>query len=472
MFLPINIQMENRCCLIVGGSEVAARKCAKLVEYGALVTAVAVRFSDDPVWSSEKVTVVCKSYEPEQLEGMFLVIAATDDQMVNDAVLADSAERGVLAQRTDHADAGDFFLPATLRRGDLTISYGTNGVNPAFSRTLRDEAEGFYDDAFACYCGMIADLRSRQDWLKMDQKQRRNGLRAMARNYARLIGLIREGRQELAVMLLEKSAGLGKHSTMEPAIVSLIGAGPGDPGLITVKGAEHLRQADVVLHDGYANPELVKKYCPDAEHIDVGKHKGGICRTQTEINSLLLEKAKTGAVVVRLKGGDPLLFGRGGEEARMLAKNGIPFEIIPGVTSGLAVPAYCGIPVTDREFSSSVGFYSMHKKNGNGLSEDEWRRMANGPDTLVLLMGTTLLRDIAGQLIRYGRPANTPVALLARGTLPDQARYLGTLETIASLVEACNPVRPGLVVVGDVVNVIPDMDWFSSVTFRDSEDIQ
>lgn len=209
---------------------------------------------------------------------------------------------------------------------------------------------------------------------------------------------------------------------------------------------------------------------PQAEHIDVGKHKGGNCRTQTEINTLLLEKARTGAVVVRLKGGDPLMFGRGGEEARMLSEQNIPFEIIPGVTSALAAPAYAGIPVTDREFSSSVGFYSMHKKNGQGLSEPEWQRIANGPDTLVLLMGSTLLSEIAENLIRYGRAAATPVALITRGTHQDQSRYVSTLAGISSLAAAHKPARPGLVVVGDVVKVIPSMDWFSCVTVTDSED--
>lgn len=467
MFLPVHIQMTNRPCLVVGGSDVAARKCRKLLEHGAVITAVAPLFNDDPVWTAGGVTLVRQGYEPGLLAGMFLAVAATDDPQVNTAVLADAEKRGVLAQRTDLADAGDFFLPATLRRGALTVSFATDGQNPAFSRALRDEAAARYDDSYGRYCALTEELRNSATWRQLTTEQRRRGLRAMARAATTVLGLLKANNEAAARDLLAEAAGLQSPATPVPALVSLIGAGPGDSGLITIKGAQRLQQAEVVLHDGYANPLLLELYCPFAEQIDVGKHKGGVCLSQDQINTLLLEKAATGARVVRLKGGDPLMFGRGGEEARLLAEHGIPFEIIPGVSSGLAVPAYAGIPVTDRSFASSVGFYSMHKKEGKGLSEQEWQRMAQGPDTLVLLMGSTVLGDIAENLIRHGRSPATPVALITKGSHPAQARYLATLATIAELAAAHTPERPGLVVVGNVVNVIPAMDWFPCTTITD-----
>jgi uroporphyrin-III C-methyltransferase/precorrin-2 dehydrogenase/sirohydrochlorin ferrochelatase len=469
MFLPIHIQMENRPCLIVGGSRVAARKCMKLLEYGARVTAVAPAFCHDPVWQQTGVTCLCQPYDVSLLDGIFLAIAATDDQQVNADLLHDAAQLGILAQRTDQADAGDFFLPATLRQGALTVSFGSDGVNPAFSRMLRDQAAARYDEAYSVYGAMTEEIRGSAAWQRLAQQQRKSGLRALSRCSGRALALIRSGKNDEARDLLAAAAGIKAATTAIQQPVCLIGAGPGDPGLITVKGAERLQQAEVVLYDGYANPLLLQQYCPDAEHIDVGKHKGGACRTQAEINGLMLEKAATGAAVVRLKGGDPLMFGRGGEEARLLAQHGIPFEIIPGVTSGLAAPTYAGIPVTDREFASSVGFYSMHKKEGELLSDQEWQRMAQGPDTLVLLMGSTVLQEIAENLIRCGRAPATPVALITKGTHPTQTRYLGTLATIAGLAERHRPERPGLVVVGDVVNVIPAMDWFPCVTISGTE---
>ncbi|ACD97356.1 uroporphyrinogen-III C-methyltransferase [Trichlorobacter lovleyi] len=468
MFLPLQIQMENRPCLIVGGSTVAARKCSKLIEYGARVSVVAPVFCDDPVWQSPQVSTVTAPYTASQLDGMQLVIAATDDPAVNQAVLDGAASRGILAQRTDHPDAGDFLLPATLRRGSLTVSFATEGVNPAFSRLLRDHAQNHYDDTYTRYCELMAAVRDGSAWQQLSKPQRKQGLRAMARCSVKVLSLLRSGQEDAAIALLETAAGIRVTATVGGwPLVYLIGAGPGDPGLITVKGAQRLQEAEVVLYDGYANPLLLEQYCPFAEHIDVGKHKGGACPTQAEINALLLAKAQTGVVVARLKGGDPLMFGRGGEEARLLAEHGIPFEIIPGVSSGLAAPAYAGIPVTDREFASSVGFYSMHKKEGTLLSEQEWQRMAQGPDTLVLLMGSTVLAEIAENLIRYGRAPSTPVALITKGTHPTQTRYLATLATITALAARHRPQRPGLVVVGDVAGVAPAMDWFPCTTIRD-----
>lgn len=262
MFLPVHIQMANRPCLVVGGSDVAARKCQKLLEHGAVITAVAPLFNDDPVWTAGGVTLVRQGYEPGLLTGMFLAVAATDDLQVNTAVLADAEKRGVLAQRTDLADAGDFFLPATLRQGALTVSFATDGVNPAFSRMLRDEAAAAYDDAFGNYCTMTEELRCSAPWHQLDKKQRKSGLRAMARCSNKVLALIRAGKQDEARLTLEEAAGIKAQPSQRPATVCLIGAGPGDPDLITIKGAMRLRQAEVVLHDGYANPVLLDRYCP------------------------------------------------------------------------------------------------------------------------------------------------------------------------------------------------------------------
>jgi uroporphyrin-III C-methyltransferase len=244
--------------------------------------------------------------------------------------------------------------------------------------------------------------------------------------------------------------------------VSLIGAGPGDPGLLTVKGAACLQAADVVLFDAIANPLLVTRYAPHAEKIDVGKRKGNCKHSQEDITRLMLDLARRGRNVARLKGGDPTIFGRGGEEARALFEAGIPFEIVPGVSCVAAAPAYAGIPITDREYGSSFGVYTIHKKDGAGLSEEQWRRMAGGPDTLILLMGKTMLATVAEKLVRQGRPAATPVALITDGTTCRQKCFIGTLATIVEEVErgTDGTEGPGLIVVGEVVSAFSGMQWF------------
>ncbi len=468
MYLPINIQMDGRRCVVVGGSTVAARKCTKLAGCGAVVTAIAPVFSDDPVWNSGQVELVRDVYRTGCLGKAFLVIAATDDPLLNETILGDARQNDMLAQRVDQSDAGDFFLPATHACGPLTVSFATDGVNPAFSRALKKRAGADYDEAYGECCRLMEQVRNLPEWQVMERNQRGRALKGMADCSEKVIGHIRRGRTERAYdCLLETAFGPGRPGSSVP-LVYLVGAGPGDLGLLTIKGAQALRMADVVLYDGFANPLLLEQYCrQDAELIDVGKHKGNHRKTQEEINALLIEKAVGNRVVVRLKGGDPILFGRGGEEARVLASHGISFEIVPGVTSALAVPIYAGIPVTDREYASSVGFYSLHRKEGSAFTEMDWERMAKGPDTLVLLMGSTVLADIVRQLVRYGRPETTPVALITRGTNPGQKRYLATLATIMPLVAGRQIERPAIIVVGDVVRAAATMDWFACETITE-----
>lgn len=466
MLLPVNLNVQDRLCVVVGGGRVARRKCRKLVEHGARVRAVAPVFCEDAVWAEPGVELVRGSYERGGLAGAFLVIAATDDAVVNRQVGEDAAALGILQQQVDAPEACDFMLPATLRRGDVTVSFATDGVIPALAAVLKAEAERAYDDAYGAFCELVGQVKREAAWQALAGPQREAALERLAG--AGLVELLRAGREdearEKALQIVQGIAGEGRSCKGK---VYLIGAGPGDPGLFTIKGAVCLRQAEVVLYDAIANPVLLELYCPRAERIDVSKRKGCCRQTQEEINALLIEHALAGRTVARLKGGDPLLFGRGGEEARALAERDIAYEFVPGVSCVTGVPTYAGIPVTDREYASSLGVYSIHKKGGYGLSDEEWRRMAQGPDTLVLLMGRTVVGVIAEKLVQFGREPETPVALITQGTLPTQTRALGTLGTIAQVVKSAQLEGPGLVVVGDVVRAIPTMDWFACRTIGD-----
>jgi uroporphyrin-III C-methyltransferase/precorrin-2 dehydrogenase/sirohydrochlorin ferrochelatase len=246
----------------------------------------------------------------------------------------------------------------------------------------------------------------------------------------------------------------------KPGHVYLVGAGPGDPGLITVKAVECLRVATVVIHDALSNPVLLDMYCPGVKRIDVSKRKGMCQHMQPEINAMMIECALRGEVVVRLKGGDPMIFGRVGEEARALAQAGVPFDIVPGISSLSGVPAYAGIPITDREFGAhSLGIYSLHLRNGKGLSAEQWQKMAHGPDTLVLFMGMTVLSEAVGRLMDNGMVGTTPIALITQGTMEKQRQYVGTLDTIVAEIGDQRLEGPGLIVIGNVVKAAPAMAW-------------
>jgi uroporphyrinogen III methyltransferase/synthase len=244
--------------------------------------------------------------------------------------------------------------------------------------------------------------------------------------------------------------------------VYLVGAGPGDPGLITQKGRDCLAQAEVVVYDRLLDEQLLKVVSPKAEKVYVGKAAGEHTRSQSEINQLLLEKAREGKTVVRLKGGDPFIFGRGGEEAGALADNAISFEIVPGITSSVAVPAYAGIPLTHRQLSSSLAVITGHEALGKGSSSINWEKLATAVDTLVFLMGMKNLPEIVVKLIEHGRSPDTPVAVIKEGTTPEQETVVGRLGDIVAKAEEHHLTPPAVIVVGEVVRLREKLRWFDN----------
>lgn len=242
--------------------------------------------------------------------------------------------------------------------------------------------------------------------------------------------------------------------------VYLVGAGPGDPGLITLKGKECIQASDVMIYDYLASPALLSYASPDVEIIYVGKKEGTHTLPQEEINQLIAQKALEGNVVTRLKGGDPFVFGRGGEEAEALVARGIPFEVVPGVTSGVAAAAYAGIPITHRSLTSSMAFVTGHEHPDKKTSNINWSCLATGIGTLVFFMGVKNLPDIVKQLVRHGRPATTPVALVRWGTTPRQLTVTGTLKNIVERVQAAGLKAPAVIIVGEVVKLRETLKWF------------
>lgn len=451
MFLPIGLKMEGKLCLLVGGGAIAAHKCNVLVAHGARVRVVAPDFKDDPAWSQKGVDKIQSAYEARYLAGAFLVIAATSDSGVNQRVVQDSRAASLSALCVDSPEDCDWIMPATIRRGDFTVSFGTDGVFPDLAARLKRDSMAIFGEDLGRLCEEARLLRERAQQARSNRRQRKASLFDLAGSLGEFWYL--DGVRNSETNASESSIPAGK--------VYLVGAGPGDLGLITVKGVACLHSATVVVHDALANSELLDMYCGGALRIDVSKRKGMCLHMQPEINQMLIDWARRGHTVVRLKGGDPMIFGRGGEEARALAGAGIEFEIVPGVSSLSAVPAYAGIPVTDREYgAAAVSVYSLHQRNGVGLSEQQWRQMAEGPETLVLFMGLTLLSTAVEKLRQYGRKASTPIALIAQGTLSGQREVVATLETILGCAELKELPSPGLIVVGNVVQAKSRMNWF------------
>ncbi len=251
-------------------------------------------------------------------------------------------------------------------------------------------------------------------------------------------------------------------------MVSLVGAGPGDPGLLTLRGRDRIAAADVIVYDRLVHPEILGHAAPGATLIYAGKQRGQAAMSQDEINRALVAHAMGGERVVRLKGGDPFVFGRGGEEATALAAHGISFEIVPGISSGVAAPAYAGIPVTDRRFSSSVAFVTGHERPGR--EQPDWTGLATSVDTLVIFMGTKHLAAIARALMLGGRAAETPAAAIAWATHDDQRTVIGTLADIATKIRAAGLSAPATVVIGDVVSLSGSLAWFSEVSEEQASD--
>jgi uroporphyrin-III C-methyltransferase/precorrin-2 dehydrogenase/sirohydrochlorin ferrochelatase len=446
MLLPISLRIEGKICVLVGGGPIAAHKCGVLLEHGAKVRVVAESFNDEALWMQAGVERIQASYETAHLAGASLAIAATSDPETNSKIVQDCRAARIFVLCVNAPEECDWMMPATLRRGAFTVSFGTDGLLPALAARVKRDSLAIYGEDLALRCEEAREFRRSAKLESGDAARDRSPL------------------GELAASLDEfwYLEGARKHSAEDAeGKVYLVGAGPGDVGLITVKGTECLRRATVVVHDALANSKLLDMYCNGALRIDVSKRKGMCQHMQPEINQMLIDWARKGHTVVRLKGGDPMIFGRGGEEARALAAAGVDFEIVPGVSSLSAVPAYAGIPVTDREYgAASVGIYSLHRRNGGGLNDEQWRKMAQGPETLVLFMGMTLLSTVVEKLRKFGLNGKASIALITQGTTAEQHEVVGTLDTILGCCAGQELQGPGLIVVGDVVQAKSLMSWF------------
>ena len=457
---PVNLDVEGRRCVVIGGGQVAEHKGRTLLDAGASVTVVAERPTAglEQLDADGRIRLVRRAYLYGDLEGAFLAIAATDQPAVHADVFKEAEERGVLLNAVDDIEHCHFSVPSVVRRGDLSVAISTGGKAPALSKRLRSQLAAELGPELGTVVDLLGEVRAEAlATRKVDfETWSRRWQGALEHDVA---GLVRAGRVDEAREVVRRSLeGLDVDGPRGPTTgrVAIVGAGPGDPGLLTVRGRQLLDAADVVVHDRLVDPSLVE----GRTAVFVGKEAGSHAVPQEEINALLVDLAGQGRDVVRLKGGDPFVFGRGGEEAEALADAGIAYEVVPAPSSAMAALAYAGIPVTDRRLSSSVAIVTGHC---TGDHEVDWRGLATAVDTIVVLMGLAGLERIATSLIEGGRDPRTPAAVVEKGTRPDQRVVTAELARIAVAAADAAVASPAVVVVGEVVRLRDRIAWFDGV---------
>ncbi len=456
---PLFADLRGRRVLVVGGGTVAQRKCEALLEAGALVALGAPGLAPTlSQWVQQgRIDYLPGQFTPAWLADAWLVIAATDDPSTNHAVVAAADARRIWANAVDDAEASRFHVPARITRGPLQIAISSGGGAPMLARLVREQLETQFDESFGALANLLTRHRQRIRDRWPDMGTRRRGFSRLLAG--RLQALLRR-RQHIAAEHAFDQALRADDATAALGSVALVGAGPGDPGLLTLRGLRVLNEADVILHDRLVSDDVLALARRDAERISVGKNVGEGGSSQAQINALLIEHSKAGKRVVRLKGGDAFVFGRGGEELEALQAEGIAFEVVPGITAALACAAYAGIPLTHRGHAQSLQLVTAHGQSS--LDRLDWASLATGNQTLAFYMGVAGLERIRDQLVAHGRSPDTPFAIIENGSRPEQRVIAGQLSVLPELARSHAVRAPSLLIVGEVAALATRLHWFGS----------
>ncbi|GAB2522861.1 siroheme synthase CysG [Lysobacter humi (ex Lee et al. 2017)] len=463
---PLFVDLRGRRVLVVGGGPVARRKVTALLDAGARVRigATAVMPELQALIDDGRIEAIHGRFDRVWLDDAWLVVAATDDLAVNRRVAEAATERRIWANVVDDAALSSVQVPARVERGPLQIAISSGGAAPMLARHLRETLEAQVDESW----GALATLLARYRRLV---RARFPDLAARRDFFERLLAgdvpaLLRAGQPAKARDALRAHLQAAP-STRRRGRVALVGAGPGDAGLLTLRALRVLGQADVVLYDALVSDDVLARIRRDAELVDVGKRPGGPDgadghhATQSRIHALMIEHARAGRTVVRLKGGDPFVFGRGGEELEALAAHGIDFEVVPGITAALACAAYAGIPLTHREHAQSVRLVTAHTREATG--ETDIATLAPADQTLVFYMGVASCARVRERLLAAGRDASTPVAIVENASRASQRTITGRLDELPDLVTRHAVRSPALLVVGDVAALAQRLHWFGTL---------
>ncbi len=452
-YFPLFCRLQGRRCLLVGAGDVAERKARLLLEAGAELLVGALDFSPAfRQWAQqETITLLPGAFDQHWLTGCWLVVAATSDVAVNQQVAEAAEKQQIFCNLVDAPQQASAIMPSIIDRSPLMVAVSSGGRAPVLARLLREKLEAMLPQHLGQLAQLAGTLRARVKQQFSAVSARRHFWERFF-NSERLAQTLANGDSERAEQITDQ---LFNADLRQQGEVALVGAGPGDAGLLTLKGLQLIQQADVIVYDRLVSDEILNLVRRDAERIFVGKRAGHHCVPQDEINQLLCEQAQRGKRVVRLKGGDPFIFGRGGEELEALAQRQIPFSVVPGITAASGCAAYSGIPLTHRDHAQSVRLVTGHLQKEGSLA---WQTLAAEQQTLVFYMGLTQAGDIQQQLIKHGMRSDMPVALVENGTTTRQRVVTGTLSELEAL--AGQVTSPSLMIIGSVVSLRGSLRWF------------
>lgn len=457
-YFPVFLDLKNRLCLLVGGGEVATRKGRMLAKAGARLRIVAPEISAElrELAAKNKGELHEREYQSSDLQNCVLAIAATDIESLNEKISADAQVLNLPVNVVDTPALCTYITPAIVDRSPLMIAISSGGEAPVLARLVRAKLETLIPASYGKLAQVASQWRDRIKARFNDGDSRRKFWEKVLQGPA--AELMMNGQEAAANEFIANELA-ADQSELTQGEVYLVGGGPGDPELLTLRALRLMQQADVVLYDRLVSDGVMELVRRDAERIYVGKRRSEHAMEQENINQLLVDLAKEGKRVLRLKGGDPFIFGRGGEEIELLARNNIPFQVVPGITAASGCSAYAGIPLTHRDYAQSVRFVTGHLKSDN--TNLSWPELANPSQTLVFYMGLVGLKEICESLIAHGRASQTPVALIEKGTTQEQRVLISDLASIADVVAANDVHAPTLFIVGEVVKLHQSLKWFN-----------
>jgi uroporphyrin-III C-methyltransferase/precorrin-2 dehydrogenase/sirohydrochlorin ferrochelatase len=462
-YFPLAINLQSQSVLVVGGGQVAFRKVTSLQTAGAKITVIAPSLCKalQRLFDSKKINWHQFTFEeteqfhlPQTLQKFKLIICATNNHKTNLDVSQLALDSGVLVNSSNQHDQGNVIFPAVIDRGDVVVTVSTNGQSPTITRHLKRQLEAFVPTNIEVLSRWAESWRAtiKQKISTAEERQQFWGflLSGKIKRWV-LANKTEQADAEVKHQLQQSKRNLGQ--------VFLVGAGPGDPDLLTVKALKLIQQAEVVLYDRLVSEPIMQLVPSTCERIYVGKRKADHVLPQANINQLLVDLAKQGKRVLRLKGGDPFIFGRGGEELELLSANSISFQVVPGITAASGCASYAGIPLTHRDYAQSVQFIAGQLQNND--NSIDWLQLANPNQTLVFYMGLSQLSHITSQLISVGLNVSTPIAIVEKGTTEYQRTIISTLADVVNTAAKKKFNAPTLIIIGQVVQLQKKLDWFT-----------
>ncbi len=457
-YFPLFLKLTDRPCLVIGAGSIAARKIDLLSRAGASITVIAKEINPAvaDIQNSHNLSIKQKVFEPADVKDFHLVVSATNDMTTNQLVAKSATDLNILVNVVDNPELCSFIFPAIIDRSPIIAAVSSGGAAPVLARLLRAKIESLIPPAFGELAYLAQNFRNQVKNKIKEPSQRRIFWENVLQG--KIAELVFSGKQQEAENQLK---GLIASSENKAAVgeVYLVGAGPGNPDLLTFRALRLMQQADVVVYDRLVSAEILDLTRRDSEKIYVGKQRANHSLPQESINDLLLTLAKKGKRVVRLKGGDPFIFGRGGEEIEALLEENIDFQVVPGITAASGCSTYAGIPLTHRDHAQSCTFVTGHLKDGS--TDLNWPQLAAANQTIVFYMGLSGLKTICQSLINHGCSKEHPIAIVQQGTTANQRVITGTLETLPQTVIDQQIKAPTLIIVGTVVTLHEKLNWFN-----------